>query len=60
MQLNFDKHQKNIFMAYIYIRLGQDLDEDENSRIGAKIEAVKHLQAAFLQTAEQYRCPIRL
>ena len=46
------------FIAYIYIRFNQNLDE--KSYISAKIEAVKHLFVVFLLTAELLRCPIRL
>ena len=40
-----------MFIAYIYIRFNQNIDERSN--ISAKIEAEKHLQAVFLLTAEQ-------
>ena len=56
--LHFDKHQKIKFIAYIYIRFNQNLDDI--SYIIAKIDAVKHLQAVFLLTAEKRRRPIRL
>ena len=37
-------------VAYIYIRLNQT--SAKKNDISAKIEAVKHLQAVFLHTAE--------
>ena len=57
--LHFDKHQKkNKFTAYIYSHFNQN--HDKKSYINAKIEAVKHLHAVFLQAAEQRRIRIRL
>ena len=46
------------FIAYIYIYINQNLDE--NSYRSTKIEAVKHLHAVFLLTAEKRRSPVRL
>ena len=46
------------FIAYIYNRFSQNLDEKSN--MSAKIEAVKYLHAVFLLTVEQRRRPIRL
>ena len=45
-------------MPYIYIHVNQNLDK--KSYTSAKIEAVKHLHAVCLLTAEQHRRPIRL
>ena len=56
--LHFDIHQKIKFIAYIYFRFHQKLEE--KSDISAKNEAVKHLHAVFLLTANQGGCPIRL
>ena len=51
-------NKKVKFIAYIYIRFNQNLDE--KSYIRAKIEAIKQLHAVFLlQTAEERRRPIR-
>ena len=49
-----------MFIAYtcIYIPLNQNIDV--KLYISAKIEAVKHLLAIFLLTAEHRRRPIRL
>ena len=44
-------------IVYIYTPLNQNLDE--KFYIKAEIEAVKHLHAVFLLTAEQRRRPIR-
>ena len=49
--------QKIKFIAYIYIRFNQNLDE--RSYLSSKIKAVKHLHAVFLITAEQRRRPFR-
>ena len=42
--------RKNKFSAYIYIRFNQNLGE--KSYISAKNEALKHLHALFLLTAD--------
>ena len=47
-----------MFIAYIYIPFNQNLDK--KSYKNAKKEAVKHLHAVFLLTAEQRRRQIRL
>ena len=46
--LDFDKHQKITFIAYIHIRFNQNLDE--KSYISAKIEAVKQFNAISVAT----------
>ena len=46
------------FIANIYIRFIQNIDE--TFYISAKIEAVKHLHAVFLLSAEQHRRPMIL
>ena len=46
------------FIAYIYIPFSQN--PNEKSYRSAKIQAVKHLRAVFLLTAEQRRRPTRL
>ena len=45
------------FIAYIYIRFSQNLDE--NSYISAITEAGKHLHGVFLLIAGQRRRPVR-